>query len=209
MAKIYDISLTITPGLPVWPGDPPVMLSGSPKWKRASTTTSRSWRSARMPARMSMRPITSSRMAIRLSSCRWRCWLGRPRWSSCPRLRTDHRGCAAAGRHRGWQRVLLKTRNSRYWTQPGLPSRLTLWRSARMGPNTWWQRGIRLIGIDYFSIAPFGDSVPTHRVLLGAKLVILEGADLSQVPAGHYELYCLPLKLGGSDGAPARAILIG
>ena len=64
---------------------------------------------------------------------------------------------------------------------------------------------MRLVGIDYFSIAPFGDSVPTHRALLGAEVVMLEGINLSEVPAGQYQLYCLPVKLGGSDGAPARA----
>jgi arylformamidase len=40
-------------------------------------------------------------------------------------------------------------------------------------------------------------------------MIILEGVDLSAVSPGIYDLYCLPLKLVGSDGAPARAILIG
>jgi arylformamidase len=47
-----------------------------------------------------------------------------------------------------------------------------------------------------------------HRVLLGAGVVVVEGLDLRAVPPGDYELYCLPLKLVGSDGAPARAVLI-
>ena len=47
-----------------------------------------------------------------------------------------------------------------------------------------------------------------HRVLLGAGVVVVEGLDLSAVEPGSYELYCLPLKLVGSDGAPARAILV-
>ena len=67
---------------------------------------------------------------------------------------------------------------------------------------------IKLVGIDYLSIAPFKQSRPTHQILLGNEVVILEGVDLSAVPSGNYMLYCLPLKLVGVDGAPARAILV-
>jgi arylformamidase len=63
--------------------------------------------------------------------------------------------------------------------------------------------GVRLIGIDYLSI---GD-VEAHRVLLGAGVVPLEGLDLRAVEPGWYDLACLSLKLVGSDGAPARALL--
>jgi arylformamidase len=105
-------------------------------------------------------------------------------------------------------RLLLKTRNSRYWTEPGLPFQKSFAALTPDGAQYLVDGGTRLVGIDYFSIAPFGDSVPTHRVLLGASMVILEGIDLSAIAPGFYELYCLPLKLGGSDGAPARAVLI-
>jgi arylformamidase len=65
-----------------------------------------------------------------------------------------------------------------------------------------------LVGIDYLSIAPYRRSKPTHDVLLGAKVVIVEGLDLREANAGKYTLVCLPLKLKGADGAPARAVLI-
>ena len=65
------------------------------------------------------------------------------------------------------------------------------------------------MGIDYLSIQMFKDAEPlTHRILLEAGVVILEGLDLRAVEPGNYQLICLPLKLTGSDGAPARAILI-
>ncbi|MEJ2267384.1 MAG: hypothetical protein P8X95_28490, partial [Anaerolineales bacterium] len=70
-------------------------------------------------------------------------------------------------------------------------------------------RGIKLVGVDYLSIAPFDEVVPTHRILLEAGIIIVEGLDLSQVSQGRYTFYCLPLKLAGADGAPARAILVG
>ncbi|MGD2188024.1 MAG: hypothetical protein PVI71_17975, partial [Desulfobacterales bacterium] len=64
-------------------------------------------------------------------------------------------------------------------------------------------------GIDYLSIQSFKDAQPlTHRVLLQAGIIIIEGLDLRDVNPGVYQLICLPLKLVGSDGAPARAVLI-
>jgi len=69
------------------------------------------------------------------------------------------------------------------------------------------QSGIKLVGVDYLSVAPPGLGTPVHRVLLEANTVIVEGLNLSAVHAGAYQLWCLPLKLVGSDGAPARAVL--
>lgn len=64
--------------------------------------------------------------------------------------------------------------------------------------------GVSLVGVDRLSV---GDP-DAHVALLGAGVVIVEGLDLSDVEPGSYQLYCLPLKLVGSDGAPARAILV-
>jgi arylformamidase len=69
------------------------------------------------------------------------------------------------------------------------------------------EHGIQLIGIDSLSIAPYKESLPVHTRLLKAGIIILEGLDLHQVQAGDYELFCLPLKITGSDGSPARVIL--
>jgi arylformamidase len=71
------------------------------------------------------------------------------------------------------------------------------------------RKGVQLVGVDYLSVAPYGNSRPTHRILLEAGVAVVEGLNLSQVSQGRYALYCLPLKLVGSDGAPARVILVG
>ena len=68
--------------------------------------------------------------------------------------------------------------------------------------------GIRTVGIDYLSIGPYGpEGDKTHTILLSAGIWIIEGLNLSDVQAGRYELACLPLKIEGDDGAPARALL--
>jgi len=70
------------------------------------------------------------------------------------------------------------------------------------------ERDVKLVGIDYLSIAPYKKSRPTHEVLLKSNMVIIEGLDLGRVQPGVYTLLCLPLKLKNTDGAPARVILI-
>ncbi len=70
------------------------------------------------------------------------------------------------------------------------------------------ERGVKLIGVDYLSVAPFDAGVPTHEALLRHGVVIVEGLDLSSIEAGWYDLACLPLKIIASDGAPARAVLM-
>ncbi len=71
-------------------------------------------------------------------------------------------------------------------------------------------RKINLIGIDYLSVEQFhGDgSCPAHKTLLGAEILILEGLDLTDVPAGRYTLCAFPLNLPGGNGSPVRAVLI-
>lgn len=70
------------------------------------------------------------------------------------------------------------------------------------------ERRTRCVGIDYLSVGGFHkDLVETHEILLSSGVWIIEGLDLRRVPAGRYELACLPLNLPGCDGAPARAAL--
>lgn len=102
-------------------------------------------------------------------------------------------------------RLIFKTRNSQLWSSPEFTEDfvgVTANAAAMLV-----ERGVRLVGIDYLSISPPGDPTPTHRVLLEAGVVILEGLDLRAVPPGRYGLMCLPIRLVGSDGAPARVVL--
>lgn len=107
-------------------------------------------------------------------------------------------------------RLLLRTRNS-----TGAPP---LWAKESFDPGfaaighdaaRWLaDRRVRLVGIDYLSVEPFGAAEPlTHLALLGAGVVVVEGLDLRAVPPGLYQLTCLPALLPGADGAPARVLL--
>ncbi len=108
---------------------------------------------------------------------------------------------AAARIPAGAERVLLKTRNSELWAQNTFTRDHV--RLDGPGAQAVIDAGVRLIGIDYLSIGD-GDA---HTLLLGGGVVPLEGLDLRGVAPGRYTLYCTALKVVGSDGAPARALL--
>jgi arylformamidase len=108
---------------------------------------------------------------------------------------------------RGHTRVLIRTRNSGLLADPEFHRDYTY--LAPDGAQYLVDKGVDLVGVDYLSIEQFRSGHHrTHRTLLEKGIVIVEGLDLSAVEAGEYDLVCLPLKLAGLDGAPARAILI-
>jgi arylformamidase len=114
----------------------------------------------------------------------------------------------ATGIRRDTSRLLIKTANSARWhaDHPAFdPSYVALTEEA-----AGWlvDLGIRLVGIDYLSIQRYEDSPETHRILMRAGVVIVEGLDLTEATPGNYDLVCLPLRLSQAEAAPARVILI-
>lgn len=69
------------------------------------------------------------------------------------------------------------------------------------------EKKVRLVGIDYLSIAPMDDLLNVHHILLGSGIWITEGLKLDGLEEGDYEVICLPLKILGADGSPARVLL--
>lgn len=108
---------------------------------------------------------------------------------------------------KGHKRILLRTRNSALLSQKEFARDYTY--LAPDGAEYLVDRGVEVVGIDYLSIEQFHSGHHrTHRTLLAKSVVILEGLDLSVPPPGEYQLICLPLRIEGCDGAPARAVLI-
>jgi arylformamidase len=108
------------------------------------------------------------------------------------------------------KRVLFKTRNSSLWKTLGAAFEQNYAYLELDAAKHLAEHGVRLVGIDYLSIEQYGqEGHPTHIALLSKAVIILEGLNLSEVPAGKYELICLPLRIAGGpgDGAPARAVL--
>jgi arylformamidase len=104
-------------------------------------------------------------------------------------------------------RLLLRTSNSACW---GTAATFNPDYVALTPDGAQWlvDRNIALVGIDYLSIERYQEpGQRTHRILLEAGVVIVEGLNLSQTPPGRYELLCLPLRLDDAEGAPARVVL--
>jgi arylformamidase len=105
------------------------------------------------------------------------------------------------------ERILFKTANSDHlWNKDEFDEDFIF--VERGAAEYLAECGVRTVGVDYLSVGGFKqDAVETHAALLGAGIWVIEGLDLSGVEPGMYDLICLPLKMMGSDGSPARAIL--
>ncbi len=107
---------------------------------------------------------------------------------------------------RGGQRVIFKTANSNLWEKDAFQTDYIY--ITERAASYLVEIGVKMVGIDYLSVEQFGlDRAPTHQILLGAGVGVIEGLDLRGVEGGAYELICLPLKIAGADGSPARIIL--
>jgi arylformamidase len=103
-------------------------------------------------------------------------------------------------------RVLIKTHNSRLWGAPEFHADYV--GVTESGAKHLVDHGIKVVGVDYLSVEQFRNpGAPAHHVLLGAGTIVIEGLDLREVDPGVYEMFCLPLRIVGSDGAPARVVL--
>jgi arylformamidase len=103
-------------------------------------------------------------------------------------------------------RVLIKTANSRLWGSPEFhPEYLGV---TEAGAKHLLEHGIKVLGVDYLSVEQFRTpGAPAHHVLLGGGIIVIEGLNLRDVEPGIYEMFCLPLRIVGADGAPARVVL--
>ena len=103
-------------------------------------------------------------------------------------------------------RLLIKTHNSRLWGSPEFHRNYA--GVTESGAKHLIEHGIKVVGVDYLSVEEFKrPGAPAHRVLLGGGTIVIEGLNLRDVEPGVYEMFCLPLRVVGADGAPARVVL--
>jgi len=209
MTKIYDISVLVYEGMPTWPGDPKFSSSLASSISRGNAANvshldmgahtgthvdapfhffangtgvdQLSLETLIGPCRVfDLTDVTGDITAAALEKCDWR----------------------------GVTRALFKTRNSRHWVQGDREFDKGFTALAADGAAYLVARGVKLVGVDYLSVEGYGNKDhAVHDTLLGANVVIVESLNLSEVPAGDYELIALPVKLKGADGAPARVVL--
>lgn len=212
MTRVIDVSLRIDPDLLVWPGNPGVMITPASRISRGDSSNVSEIRLGSHTGTHVDPPSHFLEDAPAAEDLPLDVMIGETTVA-------DLRGVAgpigpgelgALSLNVEVTRLLLRTDNSALWAAyPHVfPDEYV---SVSADGARWLvDHGIRLIGIDFLSIEARGaPGHPTHRTLLEAGVVILEGLDLSEVEPGTYTLVCAPLKIAGGDGAPARAVLLG
>ncbi|HMB23272.1 MAG: cyclase family protein [Chloroflexota bacterium] len=207
---IYDISLTISPNLPTWPGDPRPQLEQYESMDKGALYNVTRINSGvhlgthvdaprhfindgRTVEQLPLEVLTGPCYVAQLPD-------GVEAITSEVLERTEITS--------EMKRILFGTRNSKLWAKGETEFQTDFVAITEDGAEWLVERGVQLVGVDYLSVAPYSEPIPTHLILLKAGVVVVEGLNLSNVMRGFYDLYCLPLKIAGSDGAPARAILI-
>jgi arylformamidase len=200
---IIDISRPIGPDTPVWPGDPPVIVepvarleAGDPAAVSRLVLGTHTGTHVDPPAHFIAGGVTVDALPLDVL-------VG-------PAVVADLSGEPSIGPGAlatvalpvGTTRLLLKMRTG---TGSGMAAEGAL---TADGARWLVERGVRLVGADTLSLEPGKGDYPVHCILLGAGVVIVEGLDLASVEPGPYQLVCLPLRITGGDGAPARAVLI-
>jgi arylformamidase len=206
--QIFDVSVPISSRLPTWPGDPRVSLSrassianGDPA--NVSRLDAGVHTGTHVDAPVHFVDGATGIDSIPVETLVGPCLVVQ---ASPPGLELRPEDLPATAH----QRILFKTRNSAYWAAGATEFETEFVAVGLELARRMVAEGKLLVGVDYLSVetyhAPFEH--PVHHTLLAARIVVIEGLDLSKVEPGEYDLYCLPLKLVGSDGAPARTVLV-
>jgi arylformamidase len=206
---IYDVSIPIENGMPVWPTDPAVTLT-------PSEFPSRDRRHMIRVTSIEMGSHTGTHIDApyhfvdggrQLHEIPLKLLVGKVAVFHIAGVRSINRRHLEQLNWVGIKRVLFRTDNSDRWKDNRFHKDFVF-----LEPDAGAflvEHGLRLVGIDSLSIDRFeSEHHPTHLVLLPQNIVVLEGLNLSQIAPGHYHMVALPLKLQDADGAPARVILL-
>jgi len=204
--KLIDISVPLDASLPTYPGNTPFSLQPIKRIARGeSSNVSTIHMSAHAGTHVDA-PRHFFDQGLGAEALPLEMLLGRTRVIEI----TSRRGVEAADlEHFDLSedvRLLIKTANSRLWGSAEFrPDYIGITESAA---RHLIDHGIKVVGVDYLSVEEYQKpGAPAHRVLLGGGTIVIEGLNLRDVDPGIYEMLCLPLRIVGSDGAPARVLL--
>ena len=205
---IYDISVPIRSGMPIYEGDPPVNIEPASSLAKGDSANVSFLHFGAHTGTHVDAPAHFIAGARRIDSVSLDTLIGTARVVRVPDEVTEIDSDFLAQCDLDQvERVLFRTRNSSFWDQGFRKDFTHLLPEAA---EALVARGMRLVGTDYLSIEKFHSGHhQTHLTLLSNNVVIVEGLNLAEVPAGDYELICLPLRIaeGAGDGSPARVVL--
>src|SRR5207249_5254128 len=205
---IYDVTVPIRSGMPIYEGDPPVKIEAASSLASGDSANVSFLHFGAHTGTHVDAPAHFIEGAAKIDSLSLDILIGPVRVIHVAEDRTEiDSEFLSSCDLENVERIIFRTRNSGFWLS-GFRKDFThlLPEAAEM----LVEQGVKLVGTDYLSIEKFHSGHHrTHIALLARGVVIVEGLNLSGVPAGDYELICLPLKIaeGAGDGAPARVVL--
>ncbi len=206
MSEIVDVSVPLREGMPVWPGDAPFGIRRVSDIEKGDHDTLSEFCLGTHTGTHVDAPAHFVAGGPTIDSLPPDALVG-----ECRVLDIEAREAVPAEELRAHgvrpgERILLKSRNSALWADDAFREDFTYLSTEAAE----WLAEVRptCVGVDYLSVGGFHrNGTPVHRALLGAGIWVIEGLDLSGVGPGRYELLCLPLRVAGAEGAPARAYL--
>ena len=206
LPKLLDVSVRLAPGMPTFPGNPEFELQPLKRIADGgSSNVSRLILGTHTGTHVDA-PLHFLDDGPPVDALPLDLLVGRTRVVEVPGRGGIGAAELAAAGLREDLRVLLKTPNSALWNSGTFHTDYA--HVTEAGARYLVEQGVKVVGIDYLSIEQFKKpGAPAHRTLLSNGVIIIEGLNLSDVEAGMYEMYCLPLPVSGGDGAPARVVL--
>ena len=206
--KIYDVTVPLAPEIPVYPGDPAFQIKQLSCLEHGDICTvsqlsfgSHTGTHVDPPSHFVAGGITLDQLSLDVL-------IGTARVVDAGAVDAIDASTIARANLAGVERVLFKTRNSKLWQRGEKEFDQNFVYIEAEAAKMLVESGVKLVGIDYLSVEKFNfDEPATHYTLLRNNVIIIEGLNLSEVVDGEYELICLPLKIKGGDGGPARVVL--
>ncbi len=211
--KTYDISIPIKPGMPTWPGDPPVNLrriNSIDEGDHANISQlqmcvhtgthidapNHFLADEKTVDQLPIESLVGETLVMEINPD--------------VEVITDEvlEAHSEVAKLKKYKRVLFKTRNSKRWYSHPQRFNADYVGIDTSGANYLARMNLSLIGLDYLSIAAYHDTHQPHQILLSQEVILLEGINLRDISAGIYQLFCAPLLIEGCEGAPARAFLV-
>ncbi len=202
-----DVSVPLRTGMVHWPDNPPVRIERAMDLEHGDAATVSSMAMGVHTGTHMDAPVHFQRGGVGIDQMPLEATLGLARVVEIRDPVSIQRAELEAASLQPGERILFRTRNSeRCWKTDDFVEDFVF--ISQGAARYLVERGVRTVGVDYLSVGGFReDAEATHLALLQGGVWIIEGLNLSPVRAGTYELVCLPLRIAGGDGAPARAVL--
>ncbi|WP_224245474.1 cyclase family protein [Hyalangium gracile] len=206
-ADWIDVSVPLRTGMVHWPDNPPVKIDRVMDLERGDVASVSSMSMGVHTGTHMDAPAHFQRGGVGIDQMPLDATLGLARVIEIRDPVSIKRAELESANLQAGERVLFRTRNSeRCWQTDAFVEDFVF--ISRDAAAYLAERRVRTVGVDYLSVGGFReDAEETHLALLQAGIWVVEGLNLSSVRAGTYELICLPLRIAGGDGAPARAVL--